>query len=255
MSTNLPLETFQLLDVPVAKTTMSQAVERVNSWVDEGSIGHIVTFTNVHMVVEARQDPQFGALLAAASMNCPDGTPLFWIGRRRYGDQVEQVAGPDFMSIFCKQSVTRGDRHYLYGGAPGVIEAAVRKLLDLYPGIQIVGMHTPPFRPLTPEEDDAVCESINASGAHLVWVCLGCPKQEKWMFEHRHRLNTNVLLGVGQAIDILAGTRERAPAVIRHAGLEWLYRLLREPGRLWNRYLTTNFLFIVWVVQDFFQST
>ena len=250
----MPLESFQLLDVPVAKTTMTQAVTQVNSWVDEDSTGQVVTFTNVHMLVEARQDPKFAALLTTASMNCPDGTPLFWIGRHRHGYQVEQIAGPDFMSVFCEQSVTRGDRHYLYGGAPGVIEAAERTLLNLYPGIKIVGMYAPPFRTLTPEEDDAVCKSINASGADLVWVCLGCPKQEKWMFEHRLKLKAKVLLGVGQAIDILAGARTRAPALIRHAGLEWFYRLLREPRRLWKRYLSTNFFFIVWITHEVFSG-
>ncbi len=248
MRPHLPLEAFQLLDVPVAKITMLQAVEQVNSWVDNSSNGHVVTFTNVHMVVEARKDPQFGALLAGAGMNCPDGAPIFWTGRYRHGREVEQVAGPDFMSIYCAQSVARGDRHFLYGGASGVAEIAAHKLRILYPGINIVGTYTPPFRPLTPEEDDAVCGEINASGADIVWVCLGCPKQEKWMFDHRFRLKTKVLLGVGQAIDIIAGKRERAPAVIRHAGLEWLYRLLREPKRLWKRYLETNFLFIIWIV-------
>jgi N-acetylglucosaminyldiphosphoundecaprenol N-acetyl-beta-D-mannosaminyltransferase len=252
MSSHLPLETFRLLDVPVAKITMPVAVEQVNSWVDEGSSGHVVTFTNVHMIVEARQDRKFGDLLSTASMNCPDGTPLFWIGRHRHGHPVEQVAGPDFMLLFCEQGVARGYRHYLYGGAPGVVETAARTLLNMYPGIQIADMSTPPFRPLSAEEDDRICERINKSGADLVWVCLGCPKQEKWMFEHRHRLNAKVLLGVGQAIDILAGARQRAPTIIRHAGMEWLYRLCREPGRLWKRYLSTNFLFIFWTMQEKF---
>jgi N-acetylglucosaminyldiphosphoundecaprenol N-acetyl-beta-D-mannosaminyltransferase len=163
---------------------------------------------------------------------------------------VAQVSGPDFMPLYCEQSRERGYRHFLYGAAPGVAEKAARKLQELYPGIQIAGVYTPPYRPLSAEEDDAVCRRINESGADLVWVCLGCPKQEKWIYAHRARLNAKVLLAVGQAIDILGGARARAPRFIRQAGLEWFYRLLREPRRLWKRYLTTNFLFLMWAARE-----
>ena len=229
---------------------MEQAIARINLWIEEDLPGRIVTFTNVHMVVEARQDPEVKEILTHAAMNCPDGTPLYWFGRHEFGKEVEQVSGPDLMPLFCAQSVSRGCKHYLYGGAPDVVELAARQLTQSCPGIQIVGMHTPPFRPLSPEEDEQLCREINDSGADVVWVCLGCPKQEKWMYSHRDRLNAKVLLGVGQAIDILAGTRDRAPEHLRRFGLEWLYRFSQEPGRLWKRYLSTNFLFLLWIAQD-----
>ncbi len=117
-----------------------------------------------------------------------------------------------------------------------------------------MGAYSPPFRPLTPSEQAQVCQHINESGAQLIWVCLGCPKQEKWMFEIRDQLNANVLLGVGQAIDILAGAKERAPEFLRRAGLEWAYRFTREPRRLWKRYLVTNFQFLYRIACDFMFS-
>jgi N-acetylglucosaminyldiphosphoundecaprenol N-acetyl-beta-D-mannosaminyltransferase len=246
----LQAEAYSVLGVPIAKITLDDAIDRVKGWKREGSRGHVVTFANVHMVVDAKRDPKLGAMLREASMNCPDGSPLFWVGRHRFGRAVSQVSGPDFMPALCEQGVKEGYKHYLYGGAPGVVEAAAQKLAELFPGIEIVGIYSPPFRALTEEEDEAVCRRINESGADFVWVCLGCPKQEKWMAEHRDRLEATALLGVGQAVDILAGKRMRAPRVIRLAGLEWFYRLLREPGRLWKRYLTTNFLFIVWFARD-----
>jgi N-acetylglucosaminyldiphosphoundecaprenol N-acetyl-beta-D-mannosaminyltransferase len=251
----LHTNTFPLLDIPIGAITMEDAIEQVNFWVTEGRSGHIVTFANVHMLVESKRDPAVHEILRNTDLNCPDGAPLAWIGRKHYDGRVTQVAGPDFMPLFCSQALGRGYRHYLYGGAPGIVEMASRNLAARYPGIQIVGMYTPPFRQLLEEEDNNVCKEINASGADLVWVCLGCPKQEKWMYAHRDLLNAKVLLGVGQAIDIIAGKRDRAPSLFRRAGLEWFYRLWCEPSRLWRRYLITNILFVIWTAKDALSRT
>jgi N-acetylglucosaminyldiphosphoundecaprenol N-acetyl-beta-D-mannosaminyltransferase len=250
MTQTMPVDSFRLLGMPIARVTMTEAIEQVNGWVEEGTPGRIVTFANVHMVVESRQDPAVHEAVSGADMNCPDGSPLYWMARHLYGDKVTQVSGPDFMPLFCAQSRDRGFRHFLYGAGPGVAEKAARRLETLYPGITIAGVYTPPYRALSAEEDEAICRRIDESGADLVWVCLGCPKQEKWMYAHRDRLNAKVLLGVGQAIDILGGARERAPRWIRRAGLEWMYRLVREPRRLWKRYLTTNLLFVFWTMRE-----
>lgn len=244
------IETFAVLGIPLGRITSTEAIQQVNAWVDTGPPGRLVTFANVHMIVEAQADNGLKQVLLHADLNCPDGKPLSWIGKFSYGDRVAQVAGPDFINKFCEQSAQLGQRHYIYGGAPGVAEQAAKNLIAKYPELCIVGTYSPPFRPLSSSEQAHVCRQINESGAQLVWVCLGCPKQEKWMLEYRNQLSAKVLLGVGQAIDILAGTKDRAPELLRRAGLEWAYRLVREPRRLWKRYLVTNFLFLFWMGRD-----
>ena len=248
------MQTFQVLETPIGLLTMPKAIQTVAQWLTEEGRCRLVTFANVHMVVEARLKPEFGNILRQTDLNCPDGRPLSWIGTALYGDQVSQVAGPDFMPQFCEQTAKHGYRHFLYGGGEGIAEMTGRELLRRYPGIQIAGQYSPPFRDLTRQEEKEVCRQINESGADIVWVCLGCPKQEKWILEHRDLLNAKVVLAVGQAFDILAGVRPRAPKLFRRLGMEWAYRLSQEPGRLWKRYLVTNALFVVWMLQCLFRS-
>ena len=248
------VQTFRILDTPIGVITMPEAIRTVAQWIDDGDRCRLVTFANVHMLVEARLKPDFGDILRQTDLNCPDGNPLSWIGKVLLGDRISQVAGPDFMSLFCEQTVSEGYRHFLYGGGEGIAEKTAKQLVLRYPGIQIAGEYTPPFMELSQQEDQQVCAQINASGADIVWVCLGCPKQEKWILEHRDRLNAKVILAVGQAFDILAGTRTRAPKLFRRLGLEWAYRLIQEPGRLWRRYLITNALFIGWAVVSFLRG-
>jgi N-acetylglucosaminyldiphosphoundecaprenol N-acetyl-beta-D-mannosaminyltransferase len=158
------------------------------------------------------------------------------------------------MPLFCEQTANQGYRHFLYGGGEGIAQKTARELVRRYPSIQIAGEYSPPFRQLSRQEDEQVCRQINDSGADIVWVCLGCPKQEKWILEHRDLLNAKVILAVGQAFDILAGVRPRAPERFRRFGMEWAYRLIQEPGRLWKRYLFTNTLFMTWMFQSLLRS-
>jgi bacterial polymer biosynthesis proteins, WecB/TagA/CpsF family len=242
------VRTFQIFDTPIGLLTMPEAVRMVAQWLKEEGRCRLVTFANVHMLVEARLNPDFGDILHQTDLNCPDGSPLAWIGTALHGDHVSQVAGPDFMPLFCAQTASQGYRHFLYGGGEGIAEKTAHELVRRYPGIQIAGQYTPPFRQLTRQEDEHVCRQINESGADIVWVCLGCPKQEKWILEHRDLLNAKVILAVGQAFDIVAGVRPRAPRLFRRLGMEWAYRLIKEPGRLGKRYLFTNTLFIAWML-------
>jgi N-acetylglucosaminyldiphosphoundecaprenol N-acetyl-beta-D-mannosaminyltransferase len=248
------VQTFRILDTPIGVITMPEAVRIVAQWINDGDRCRLVTFANVHMLVEARLRPDFGNILRQTDLNCPDGNPLSWIGKALFGDRISQVAGPDFMSLFCEQTASEGYRHFLYGGGDGIAEKTAQQLMFRYPGIQIAGQYTPPFIQLSQQEDELVCAQINASGADVVWVCLGCPKQEKWILEHRDRLNAKVILAVGQAFDILAGTKARAPKLFRRFGFEWAYRLIQEPGRLWKRYLITNVLFIAWGLVSFLRG-
>ena len=242
--------TCPVLEVPIAVVTMAEAIQQVNQWVSTASRAHLVTFVNAHMAVEAQLKPSFRRSLRAMDLNCPDGAPIFWLARKQHGQRVAKIAGPEFMPRFCEQSVALGTRHFLYGGTEGTAEEACKALQERYPGLVIAGHFCPPFRPLTAGEQQSVISQINESGADVVWVCLGCPKQEQWMSDMRDHLHAKVVLAVGQAFDIVAGRTQRAPAILRHCGAEWAYRLAKEPRRLWKRYLVTNMLFVLFVLRD-----
>ncbi len=253
-STATPLKTYNVLDVPVARATMPEAIAQVNDWVQHTDVPRLVCFTNVHMVVEANTRPAFRSVMSRMDLNFPDGAPIFWLGRRRHGARVEKVSGPEFMPAFCEQSVELGHKHYLFGGMPGVAEATGKALEAAYPGLQIAGHECPPFGRQSPEESSDMVARINASGADLLWVCLGCPKQEQWMTDHRHLLNVKVVLAVGQAFDVLAGRTKRAPAILSKWGFEWAFRLVCEPRRLYKRYMVTNSLFLWLLLRERFIS-
>lgn len=223
---------------------MQSVIRLVHSWIKRGDKGRMVTFSNVHMLVEGIRDPKFLGLLQKSDLNCADGMPLVWYGRRKTRKKLQRVCGPEFLPAFCAASEDLNLRHFFYGGGEGVAIKAVEELRQLHPSMQIAGTYTPPFRPLMPEEDEEVVRIINASKPDVVWVSLGCPKQEIWIDEHRDKLNVPVLLAVGLAVDIMAGTKKRAPYILRGMGLEWFYRLCQEPRRLWGRYLVYNSIFL-----------
>lgn len=248
------MQTFRVLDTPIGLLTMDDAVNTVAQWVDSTSRCRLVTFANVHMVVEARRNPEFGKILYQTDLNCPDGSPISWIGTFHYGNQVSKISGPDFMPLFCQRTTGRGYRHFLYGGAEGIGQKAASELRRRYPDTEIVGHYTPPFRPLTPQEDEEICNQIKDARADIIWVGLGCPRQEQWIVEHRDLLDARVILAVGQAFDILAGAKARAPQLFQKMGMEWAYRLAQEPRRLWKRYLVTNSLFLTWMLQGLLES-
>jgi N-acetylglucosaminyldiphosphoundecaprenol N-acetyl-beta-D-mannosaminyltransferase len=247
------IKRFHLLGVPVAATDMSSAIRTVCSWIERGDRGRMVTFSTVHMLVEGIKNPGFFKLLQKSDMNCPDGMPLVWYGRRNAATRVERVCGPDFLPAFCAATEDMGFRHFFYGGAEGVAVRAAAVLRRRSPGIQIAGICSPPFRLLTAEEKDQVVCTINAARPDVIWVCLGCPKQEAWIDEFRDKLDVSVLLAVGLAVDVVAGTKSRAPSVMRALGLEWFYRLCQEPRRLWRRYLIYNSIFLYRLLTDVLQ--
>ncbi len=200
-----------------------------------------VTAAAVNLVMSAREDPQARAAVLGATLAVPDGQPLVWalhaLGHRR----ATRVYGPDLMARFCAHAAQAGIPIYLYGGrSPQALEQLQRRLRERFAGLQIAGAYFPPFRPLTPAEEERVIASINSSGAGVVWVGTGQPKQEKWMFDMRPRLSAPLLVGVGAAFDFHAGLISQAPPWMQRSGLEWLYRLSREPRRLWRRYAHQN---------------
>jgi N-acetylglucosaminyldiphosphoundecaprenol N-acetyl-beta-D-mannosaminyltransferase len=242
---NSQVAQFRLLGVPVAAITMDAAIREVHSWIERGDRGRMVTFSTVHMLVEGIRSPGYFALLQKSDLNCPDGKPLVWYGRHKMGRKsVQQVCGPEFLPAFCQATAELNLRHFIYGGAEGVAAKAAALLQHKYPGVQIAGVYSPPFRALSAEEKEEVVRTINDARPDVLWVCLGCPKQEAWIDEFKAKLDVPVLLAVGLAIDILAGTRDRAPSILRAVGLEWFYRLCQEPRRLWRRYLIYNSIFV-----------
>jgi N-acetylglucosaminyldiphosphoundecaprenol N-acetyl-beta-D-mannosaminyltransferase len=206
-------------------------------WISERSFRHFIVVANTHVISEATKDPVFRKVLERASLTVPDGMPLIWVARRRGFPLQRRVCGPDLMWAFLQETSEKGYRHYFYGSTDEVLQQLNKRLLGWFPSLQICGMYAPPFRPLTDEEDRQVVQRINEAKPDVLWVGLGCPKQERWMDEHRDQLRVPVMVGVGQAFDIFAGVKRRAPAWMQDHGLEWLFRLIQEPRRLWRRYL------------------
>jgi N-acetylglucosaminyldiphosphoundecaprenol N-acetyl-beta-D-mannosaminyltransferase len=237
-------DTFDVLGVPISVTTLDTATEAIRGW-SADETGRFVCIRDVHGVMLCQDDPALLRIHQEASMVTPDGMPLVFIGQRR-GKEVRRTCGPDLMQLVCDKSLGWGGRHYLYGGAEGVADELASVLRGWYPGIKIVGIESPPFRQMTPEEDDAAVKRIVDSDADIVWVGLSTPKQERWMYDHVGRLPAT-LIGVGAAFDFHTGRVKQAPKWMQRSALEWLHRLMSEPRRLWRRYLVLAPKF-VWAV-------
>jgi N-acetylglucosaminyldiphosphoundecaprenol N-acetyl-beta-D-mannosaminyltransferase len=237
-----------VLGVHVSAITMSMAVEEVARWIQDGE-QHYVCVTGVHGVMESQADPSLRDIHNNSGLTTPDGMPMVWSGRYAGAKYMERVYGPDLMLELCARAAERGWSSYFYGGKEGVPELLAERLTDRFPGFRVAGTYSPPFRPLTAEEDRELVERVNSAAPDLIWVGLSTPKQERWMAAHIGRLQAPALLGVGAAFDIHAGLLPQAPPWIQRVGLEWLYRLLREPRRLWRRYLHNNPRFIAAVMR------
>lgn len=232
-----------ILGVNISALTMRLAVETIERWIDARE-KHYVCVCTVHSVTEAAGNPAYMDVLNNAGMRAPDGMPLVWLSRKA-GRKVERVCGPDLLPVLAHRSRETGHRHFFYGGAPSVADELAKRLSERHPGLNVAGTHTPPMMPLGAMEDDAVIDRINASGADIVWVGLGSPKQDVWMANYLEQLEAPVLIAVGAAFDFHSGRIRRAPGWMQHNGLEWLFRLSQDPKRLWKRYLLCNCRFIV----------
>src|SRR5713226_1347696 len=227
----MPRERYGVLGVWVDAVDQRRAQDVIEDWIARAEPGYVCV-SNVHSVMEARRDESLRAVLNAA---VPAGMPLVWVGRLRGCRDVGRVYGPDLTLQLCERAARRGYRCFFYGGGPGVAERLAEALSRRFPGLRVVGAEAPPFRPLTTEEDEEAVRRINAASPDVVFVGLGCPKQERWMAEHRARLRAPVLLGVGAAFDFHTGRVPQAPRWMMGSGLEWLFRLWQEPRRLWRR--------------------
>jgi N-acetylglucosaminyldiphosphoundecaprenol N-acetyl-beta-D-mannosaminyltransferase len=232
-----PLPSFRLLGVRVHAVQIPDAVAQMESWIQERNGCHYVAVTGMHGVMEAQHDLLFKKILNTADLVVSDGMPLVWAGRRHGFPMKRRVYGPELMLTFCQKTAQKGYRHYFYGGASDVPGDLANSLQSRFPGMDIAGTYSPPFRPLTAEEDREIVAQINAAKPDVLWVGLSTPKQERWMYEHRDKLDVPILMGVGAAFDLNSGRLKQAPAWMRENGLEWFFRLLMEPRRLWKRYL------------------
>lgn len=238
------IRTVNLLGVKISPTTLSVALALMEEARASGRKEYVCCLC-VNSLVEARRNPAVLLSLNRAWFNTQDGAPLAWWCRLKGFLGTERVCGRDLLESVCAVGLTRGYRHFFYGGAPEVTAKLVRNLRLRFPGLQIVGRHSPPFRELTPEEDAVNIAMINDARPDFVWVGLGTPKQDRWMAEHVGKIDAAVLVGVGAAFDYLGDNLRPAPNWMQRAGLEWLFRLLSEPRRLAHRYLVGNCIFLV----------
>jgi N-acetylglucosaminyldiphosphoundecaprenol N-acetyl-beta-D-mannosaminyltransferase len=233
-----------VLGVGVHAVNLTLAADMIIQAASTDKKGYVCV-TGVHGVMEAQRNTQFKNVLDGAMLVVPDGMPTVWIGRWEGFKNMGRVFGPELMFEVCRRSIASGHKHFLYGGNPGVAEQLKLNLEKQFPGIQIVGTCTPPFRTLTPAEKLQLEAHVASLGPDMIWIGLSTPKQEKFMADSIADLHCKVMIGVGAAFDIHTGRVKDAPRWIKTAGLQWLHRLCQEPSRLWKRYLVNNSGFVV----------
>ncbi|HCI23267.1 MAG TPA: glycosyltransferase [Lachnospiraceae bacterium] len=236
------LQHCEILKTNINVTNMSDTIKYIGGHLDDLR-GKYICVSNVHTTVMSYENEEYRKIQNGAAMALPDGAPLSSYSRRKGYKQAQRVTGPDLMLELFAISKEKGYRHYFYGATEETLQSMKGVLERDYPGIQIAGMYAPPFRALTPQEDAQVVAKINESRPDFIWIGLGAPKQEEWMYQHMGQLQ-GVLIGVGAGFDYLAGYIKRAPRWMQRMSLEWLYRLLQDPKRLWRRYFTSNVKFI-----------
>jgi len=240
------MERIDLLGVKISAINMAQALAEIDGWIAHRQPNYICV-TPIHTIMDCYDDPKLREIYNHSGLTTPDGMPVVWWLQFHGKKWAERVYGPDLMLALCAHSIKPGYRHYFYGGTPAVLQSLEDNLVGRFEGLQVCGSYSPPFRPLTEEEDLEVIKRINQAAPDILWVGIGSPRQEYWMARHASRVKAPVLIGVGAAFDFLSGRKPQAPLWVRRAGLEWFFRLASEPRRLWRRYLLgyPRFLFLL----------
>lgn len=236
------IPTCNILGVNIAAINMEWLLEYLDKNIDLLH-GDYICVSNVHTTVTSFEEPEYCAVQNGGIMAIPDGGPLSTVGRKRGHQNMQRTTGPSLMGEIFKITAEKGYRHFFYGSKQETLDLLEEKLNEAYPGIQIAGMYSPPFRPLTDEEDAAVIKMINDAKPDFVWIGLGAPKQENWMAAHQGKID-GLMIGVGAGFDYYAGNIERAPEWMQKSNMEWFYRLIQDPRRLFRRYWHTNLKFI-----------
>lgn len=238
------MDRIDILGSKINATNMKDVLSNVDLLIKSNK-SHYICVSNVHTVVTGIKDTQYRNITNTSSMSIPDGMPLTWVGRRRGHKDMSKCSGPDVMTELFELSEQKGYTHYFYGGTEDVLKLLEKKLKNNYPKLNIAGMYSPPFRSLNEDEDVEIINKINQLDPDIIWIGLGAPKQEIWMSEHVSKIKSSIIFGVGAAFNFHAGTVKRAPLWMQNHGIEWLHRLIKEPRRLWKRYLVTNVVFLV----------
>jgi N-acetylglucosaminyldiphosphoundecaprenol N-acetyl-beta-D-mannosaminyltransferase len=228
---------FRILGVPVHAVQVPGVVSQIQRWIRSDVKGRYIAVTSMHGIAESRTDSKFRCALDSADLVVPDGMPLVWLARCHGYPLKRRVYGPELMETFCRET-RAAYRHFFYGGGPGTAQLLADSLHQRY-GIVVAGTCSPPFRAPTEEERQELVSYVGRVSPDVLWVGLSTPKQEKWMHQNRNQLSVPVMLGVGAAFDFNSGKTRQAPSWMREHGLEWLFRLLTEPKRLWRRYLVS----------------
>jgi N-acetylglucosaminyldiphosphoundecaprenol N-acetyl-beta-D-mannosaminyltransferase len=239
-----------VLGVRVDACSMEQTLDIISAAIENGTKGYICA-TGVHGVMEAQKDATLRSILNSSLVNLPDGRPTVWVGRLQGLRRMKQVTGPNLMLRVCELSVKKGYRHFLYGGNVGVAETLKACLVRQFPGLRVVGTYTPPFRPLREAEVAALSDLLSRLKPDIFWVGLSTPKQERFVAEYLHRLDTKLMFAVGAAFDIHIGRIRESPEWVKAIGMQWFHRLLQDPGRLWKRYCFNNPGFVARIFLQF----
>ena len=241
-----PASHANVLGVQVEALNMDRAVSRVAEVLGSREKGY-VSVVGVHGIMEAQRNPRLATIYAQSAITVPDGMPTVWVGRLQGCSQMERVAGPDLMLEICRSPELAGYSHFFYGGQSGVAEKLAANLKQRFPWLRVCGTFTPPFRELYPNEEDMLIARIQTLKPDIVWVGISTPRQEAFMHQYLPKLETRLMFGVGAAFDFHTGRIKDAPEWVKHAGLQWLHRLLQDPRRLWRRYLRNNPVFL-WLI-------
>jgi N-acetylglucosaminyldiphosphoundecaprenol N-acetyl-beta-D-mannosaminyltransferase len=242
----MEFETANILGVKVNMFNIPGAVTAIDQWVKQRKQNYI-SVAAVSTIMAGHKSKRVRRVLNRAGLVTPDGMPLVWLGRL-FGFKTERVYGPDLMLETCRLAEKKGYSNYFYGGDDGVAELLAEKLKQHFPALKIVGSFSPPFRQLTPQEDQNIIQQINAANPDIIWVGLSSPKQDLWMAEHQGKIKAPVMIGVGAAFNFHSGQVKQAPHWMQRSGLEWIFRLYQEPRRLWKRYLIENPLFVLCIL-------
>lgn len=247
-------ETIDIIGLPVAATNYQEAID----WIDAAALSadraYAVEAANTHVAALSRHNADFGEAMAQFDLICPDGMPLVWMLNHKLNEEdklTDRVYGPTLMLKTIEASEQRQHlKHFFFGGTQATLDKLKKRFSQDFPAANIVGSYSPPFGNWPEDEFERISDQIKASGANLVWVGLGCPKQERWIAEHKDCLPPAVYFGIGAAFAFHAGEVKQAPAWIQKCGVEWLYRLCREPRRLFRRYFTYNSLFVWYALRN-----